>query len=129
MTDNEFLDQFEACSLPKCYFNHQGHIRMTWLYLSRYPFIEAESRIITGIKKYAASLGASQIYHETMTKAWIRIIAKRMQLSSQINNFKDLIEQNQDLFNKDIISHYYSKALIERQDARTTWVMPDRNDF
>lgn len=37
MTDDEFMAKFEDGSLPSESFHHLDHVKMTFLYLSRYP--------------------------------------------------------------------------------------------
>ena len=71
MTDIEFLEQFTAATLPKTEFKHQAHLRVAWLYLTRFEFQPAGDLITQGIKKYATGVGAGHIYHETLTRAWI----------------------------------------------------------
>jgi hypothetical protein len=36
LNDTEFLFQFENQTLDMRHFNHMGHLRLAWLYLSRY---------------------------------------------------------------------------------------------
>ncbi len=81
MQDQEFLAQFEQCTLPKENFRHRGHLRICWYYLSHYPVNEANQRIVEGIKRYAASLGASHIYDETLTQSWIARVQQAMDKS------------------------------------------------
>ena len=41
MTDDEFLANFEDCSLANESFHHSDHVKMPFLYLCRYPALEA----------------------------------------------------------------------------------------
>ena len=41
LSDAEFLDAFEACTLPEAYFDHAAHVRAGYLYLRRLPFPQA----------------------------------------------------------------------------------------
>lgn len=78
MQDEEFLSQFENCTLPKSEFKHKSHLRLSWLYLMKYEFPEAEKRIKESIIRYATSLGALHIYNEELTNSWIHLIKKAM---------------------------------------------------
>ena len=40
MTDNEFIAAFENCTLPLESFRHADHVKMAFLYLSRYPLLK-----------------------------------------------------------------------------------------
>jgi hypothetical protein len=44
MTDDEFMASFENCSLSNESFHHSDHAKMAFLYLSRYPALEALQR-------------------------------------------------------------------------------------
>lgn len=35
MNDQEFLEGFERCSIPREKWSHEAHLRMAWLYLTR----------------------------------------------------------------------------------------------
>ena len=37
MTDSEFVDSFEDCTLPSTAFHHRDHVRLAWIYLRRHP--------------------------------------------------------------------------------------------
>ena len=41
MSDDEFLAQFENCTLPFDQWTHRAHVRVAYLYLRRHPFREA----------------------------------------------------------------------------------------
>ena len=96
MTDDEFLLAFQTCSLTRPEWTHEAHVRMAWLFLSRFTFVEALDRIRCGIRKLNARIGQPAIthraptrpryrtsngdpngYHETITIAFARIIAGR----------------------------------------------------
>lgn len=124
MNDQSFLQQFEACTLPKEYFTHRGHLRLAFLYLSQCTQDEAINKIIQGIKRYAASLGATQKYHETMTIAWIKLTANAMQ-QSQAENFEIFYQSQPALQNSKLIFNYYSPDLINSGEAKRKWVEPD----
>jgi hypothetical protein len=123
LTDAEFLAQFENCSLPKAYFNHRGHIRMTWIYLRQETVEAAVQHVTEGIKRYAASLGASHIYHETLTRAWVYLVKKAMQASD--DNFDKFFSANNSLFEKSLPLQYYSSELLHSERAKKEWVLPD----
>ena len=64
MSDDEFLAAFESCALPRELWTHVAHIRIAWLYLTRFAFDEAAERVCRGIRQYNESVG-SRGYHET----------------------------------------------------------------
>jgi hypothetical protein len=124
MTDQEFLNQFELCTLPKEYFTHQGHLRMTWLYLNSNPYPQALQLISRGIQHYAASLGATQKYHETITQAWARLVHLSMQKQNAVT-FDEFISKNQHLLDSKLVLKYYSAELLGSAEAKQRWIEPD----
>ena len=45
MSDEEFLREFENCSLPGDAFHHTEHVRVAFLYLGRYGVLQAIERM------------------------------------------------------------------------------------
>ena len=78
MTDDEFIASFEDASLANESFHHADHVRMAFLYLCRYPALEALQRFSTSLMKFAASKGKPELYHETITWAFLLLIRERM---------------------------------------------------
>src|SRR5262245_8226100 len=97
MSDAEFLAAFEACTIPKHDWTHAAHIRMAWLYLMRLRFAEALEAVRSGIQKYNRSLGNTTGYHETITVAFVRVIAPRLRAGETFSAFRD---RNPDLFDR-----------------------------
>ena len=128
MTDSEFLAQFEACTLPIAAFPHQGHLRLTWIYLSNHDLQQSMQYITEGILRYATSLGAAHKYHDTLTRAWVLLVYQAMQ-KHKTETFNKFLSQNQHLLNKDALSFHYSKELLASNQARHHWVEPDLMPF
>jgi len=68
MNDQEFLTAFEQHTLAE--FSHQSHIRMAWLYLRADGWEKGQERIQREIQNFAAALGATRKYHQTITLFW-----------------------------------------------------------
>lgn len=123
MTDHEFLHQFENCTLPKADFTHRNHLRLAWLYLSKIPLQEALIQISLRIQRYAISINASNIYHETLTHLWIYLVYQAMRKKNA--NFDNFIANNQYLLDKKLPEYYYSASLLASTEARKQWIAPD----
>jgi len=65
MTDQELMDQFECGTLPNECFRHREHVRVAFLYLTRYPVVEALEAFSAALQRFAAKHGKPQLYHET----------------------------------------------------------------
>jgi len=121
--DRDFIAAFEDCTLPPDLFPHRNHVRLAWLYLREHSLLETLNRYSTGIRRYAASLGATAKYHETITWAFLFLIHERMQCGKH-DSFEEFASANEDLFGP-ILDRYYSPAALSSDLARRTFVLPD----
>jgi hypothetical protein len=127
MSDDELIEQFENRTLPKEEFNHATHVRTAWIYLCRYPVLEAIRRFSESLKAYAASLGATDLYHETITWGHIFLIHERIIRAGGDQTWDDFAEANADLLDwrGGIFRQYYSDEVIASDIAKRVFVLPD----
>ena len=69
MSDDEFLEAFEECRIPKAEWTHEAHVRMAWLYLRRRPLDEVVPIVREGIRRYNSSLGNTARAAEVVRRA------------------------------------------------------------
>lgn len=127
MTDDELIAAFESTELPTEQFTHSTHVRVAWWYLRHSPLPEALGRFRTGLQRYAASKGASGKYHETITVAYMLIIAERLAACPE-SSWNEFAAAHPDLLvsKPSVLGRYYSDALLASDRARRLFVMPDR---
>jgi hypothetical protein len=125
LTDAEFVRAFEACQLSNESFRHRDHIRLAWIYLRRYPELDAREHMAGAIRKFAAHHGKSDKYHETVTVAWLRLVANAMARIPPESSFEHLTAAAPDLLDKRTIEKFYSRATLASEAARAFWVEPD----
>jgi hypothetical protein len=128
MNDEEFIERFEAATLPNSGFHHRDHIRVVWLYLRRYSVIEALAKFSESLKHFAAANGKPNLYHETITWAYVFLIHERMQDNGREQSWQEFVESNEDLFTwkNSILKAYYREATLGSELARRVFVLPDR---
>lgn len=134
MNNQTFIQQFEEKSLDPEYFNHMGHIRICWLYLTEFDLATASDKVCNGIKTYAESLGAKDKFNLTLTRAFINIMAKRMAKRMANNNQTSWVEfcqQNNDLVEsaETVLKQHYSDEVLSSERARLEFVAPDKAEF
>src|ERR1700693_807364 len=78
MSDEELILRFESGAVPENSFHHADHVRLAFAYLSQYPPLEALDKFCGALKRFAAGLGKSQLYNETITHAYFFLIRERM---------------------------------------------------
>ncbi|MCC2614899.1 hypothetical protein LJ739_01430 [Aestuariibacter halophilus] len=126
-SDDLFLSLFEHKTLPPKHFDHHGHLRLAWIYLSTFTLAEAVDRITRTIPAYAAHWGDPDKFHHTLTEAIVRIMALRKQ-QHPTDSFDDFLARNPDLITglRGVISQYYSDTRLNSSTARQQFVSPDR---
>ena len=148
MTDDQFLAKFEQRTLKRAQWTHEAHVRMAWLYLTRSEnYRGARNKVRSGIKKLnatflaqstsgcgatrpaepaaeAASEGKSTGFHETITTAFLRVVAVRARAGEKFAAFR---KRNLDLFDRKLsalLTHYTPEQLFS-DGAKVKFVQPD----
>ena len=125
-TDDEFLAEFEAGSMPKSEWTHAAHVRVGWLCLCRHPFDDALARVRVGIRRYNAGVGTPDAaYHDTVTAGHMRLIHTAG--VDPTEGFRDFASRNPTLLDRTLsaLLAYYSRELLFSDDARQRFVEPD----
>lgn len=127
MDDREFEKALTACTLPPDRFDHVAHVRLAWIYLREQPLLTALQRFVTTLQRYATSLGAAGKYHETVTFAFVLVIADRMHRTAS-PSFDEFLAANQDLsrWTPSVLDDYYDAATLASETAKTRFLLPDR---
>lgn len=128
MTDTEFAAAFETGELSNEPFHHAGHVRMAWIYLSRYSLPEAITRFSAALQRIALAKGKPGLYHETVTLAYLLLINERMHHDAAPQRWEQFAAENFELLDspKIFLSRYYSEQLLDSPRARRVFVFPDR---
>jgi hypothetical protein len=128
VSDDEFLKRFEGLALPDGFFRHRDHVRLARLYVSRYPILEALSRLSSGLAAHARSRGRPERYHETITWAHAFLIRERMARAPHGQGWDELAEANADLLDwkESVLRHYYRADTLRSDLARSVFLLPDK---
>ena len=122
--DGDFLARFEAGTLPPAEFTHRGHLRAGFLYLRAHDFPGACVAMKRSITAFAASLGKSTLYHETMTVAYLALIAERLAEEPGDLDFGDFLRRYPELESREYFRRYYPAGELDTPEARATFVLP-----
>jgi len=126
VTDGDFARAFENGAIPPADFHHRDHLRLAWAYLEGCESAdEATARIAAAVKRFAASIGKADKYHETITVFWMRVMAAARGALPAGSGFDDLLNRDPRLLDKDMPLAYYSRERLFSEAARAEWVAPD----
>ena len=126
---DEFIGAFEACTLPKDRWTHGAHLLTGACYVHQLGESAATEKIRTCVRRYNEAVGGKNTdtsgYHETITIAWIKLLAKLLRESGPIRRaeFAQLAVQR---FESDrgILRRHYDFDVVNSVDARKRWVPP-----
>jgi hypothetical protein len=122
----ELFDRFVDTTLPAAEFHHAQHVQVAWLFVQKHGMPAALSEFTAAIKRFADAKGATGLYHETITWAFLLLIADR-QARNPLESWEEFARANADLlqWKPSILSRYYSKELLASDLAKRAFLMPD----
>jgi hypothetical protein len=125
MTPEEILAGLESCAISPGRFHHEEHVAAAWEALRRMPLGHAAERISGALRRFAARAGVPDRYHETVTWAFVVLIAERRRRIGLDASWPQFRAAFPELFSCDLLARYYSPELLASDLARTTFVLPD----
>jgi hypothetical protein len=131
MTGEELIDQFERGTTAADSFHHADHVRLAFEYLSRYPVLKALEKFSAALRRFAAAQGKTQLYHETITWAYLFLIRERMVRASGCQTWEEFAADNGDLLTWErgscgILGRYYQSETLASEAARVSFLLPDK---
>lgn len=126
---NELVRCFELGVMPASIFHHQEHVKIAWWYLQHNSLIESIAKFSRGLKNFAQSLGKENLYHETITWAFILLINERLQKGDKLANWEEFAKLNGDLLDwqNNVLSEYYKETTLKSELARQVFLLPDKS--
>ena len=128
MNDSEWMEAFERCTLPNDSFHHADHVRMAFLYLQKYAPLEALRRFSSALARFAAAHGKPNLYHETITWAFLLLIRERIARSNSQQTWAEFSAANPDLLRWDdnVLKKYYRPETLASELAKSVFLFPDK---
>ncbi|MEO8503167.1 MAG: hypothetical protein ABI609_04640 [Acidobacteriota bacterium] len=119
MNDEQFLAEFDACTLASGTLHHRDHVRVAWIYLERFAPLEALGRFTASLRRYAAAQGQPELYHVTITWAFLLLIEERRNTAAPGEPWEEFAARNPDLLG-------WKPSVLRSPRARAGFVWPDR---
>jgi hypothetical protein len=126
MTNQQIVAEFEQGHAPGGSFHHADHVRVAFAYVSEFAFTEAVTRFSDALKRFAAAAGKPQLYHETITLAYLALINERR--AGREQGWEEFARENPDLlvWKGGVLGRYYRPETLNSELARHSFVLPDR---
>jgi hypothetical protein len=118
----------ELCALvhgdldPKA-FPHPEHVRFAYEMLGRHSFAETVWLFSSGLRKLAAKSGRPDLYHDTITVAFLALVGERRAISPE-TDWPRFIAANRDLLDKNCLGRWYDRARLSSDLARKNFILP-----
>jgi hypothetical protein len=125
--DRALVEGFASATLANESFHHREHVRVAWLYLCAAPFEEAAARFCRDLKRFAAAHGRPQLFHHTITWAFLALVKERQDVTAA-DDFDAFAAANPDLLApaRDALSPYYDRETLGSERARRVFLLPRR---
>jgi hypothetical protein len=129
-----FLAAFEEGTLPKKRWTHAAHLLTGACYVYRLGELGAIEKMRLCVRRYNEAVGGKNTetsgYHETITIAWIKLLAKLLCESPPMERaaFAALAVKRFEA-DRNILRRYYDFNLASSVEARRTWVPPTLASF
>jgi hypothetical protein len=122
----EFIAAFERCEIDPASFHHREHVRLGWAYLEQHDLLDALGRFRTALKRFAEHAGATGLYHETITYAFLLLILDRRSKRPGLS-WQEFEEAHVELFawEPSILERHYREETLRSELARSTFLFPD----
>ncbi|HEY4273975.1 MAG TPA: hypothetical protein VGM68_00705 [Rhizomicrobium sp.] len=121
----EFLERFLAGEIPPQNFRHADHVRAGYELLRTREFLDAAKIYCGVLKQMTARIGKPEVFHQTVTLAFLALIAERME-SGREQDFQSFADANPDLMEKSALARWYSPEKLQAPFARRSFALPDR---
>jgi hypothetical protein len=127
-TDEELIARFESASLPPSAFHHAEHVRMGFAYVRQYSLLVALNKFSAALKHFAIVHGKANLYHETITWAYLVLINERIARAEAPQSWDEFANANPDLliWKGGLLDRYYSRDRLQSELARWAFVFPDK---
>ena len=129
LDDAELVARFEALAIAPADFGHREHVRIASAMLRGGDFGDAAVRFRRALRRFAEAAGARDRFHETLTWAYLAVIARRMADDPAATTSHALVARHPDLLDHRggaVARHYDVAAITASPVARAVFVLPER---
>jgi len=119
------LERFARGEVDPRNFPHREHVRMAFEMLRRHDFAETVLHYSRALRAMSARAGNPQAFHQTVTIAFLSLIAERMQESGGAADFDALVRAHPELLDKAALTRWYRPERLASDAARHTFLLPE----
>lgn len=130
ISDAEFENKFSTSSFRPLWFTHEAHLRLAWIYITKYGSEIAFEKYSTQLQEFAKKYNADGKYNATVTFASIQIMNHFIN-ESDAYDFQDFMNEFPQLKTnfKQVIQKHYSGDVFTSKEAKQNILQPDLVPF
>ena len=117
------LTALETGAIDPAKFPHAEHVRLAYEMLGHHSFGEAVDRFSRGLRLLTAKAGRPEVYHETITVAFLALINER-RARGDGRDWSEFRRTNDDLFDKRCLQKWYTAEQLGSDLARQIFCLP-----
>jgi hypothetical protein len=118
------LERFVRGEIDTSAFPHREHVRMAFEMLRRHDFAETVWHFSRTLRAMAAKAGKPQAFNQTVTIAFLSLIAERMERDGAAD-FAAFVRAHPEMLDKSALSRWYRPDQLSTEIARRTFVLPE----
>jgi hypothetical protein len=117
------LTRFLRGEIDPAHFPHREHVRIAFEMLRRLDFAETVWQFSRTLRAMATKAGRPQAFNQTITIAFLALIAERMQ-SGQPGDFSAFEREHAEVFDKNALARWYPAERLATEAARRIFLLP-----
>src|SRR5215470_16767630 len=118
------LERFVRGEIDATDFPHREHVRMAFEMLRRHDFAESVWLFSRALRVMTARAGKPQAFNQTVTIAFLALIAERME-SGAWTDFAAFERDQPELFDKAVLARWYPRERLAGDVTRRIFVLPE----
>jgi hypothetical protein len=119
------LERFVRGEIDASAFPHREHVRMAFEMLRRHDFAETVLHYSRALRAMTARAGKPQAFNQTVTIAFLSLVAERIQESGGAADFDALVRAHPELLDKAALTRWYRPERLASEAARHTFLLPE----
>jgi hypothetical protein len=118
---------FRSGTIAPADFRHRRHLAVALCYAAVLPADAALGSFREDLLRMIKPWGHERKYHETITRFWLAVAAHHLRAYGEERCLATIANAFVERFgDKTLIERHYSPALLFSDEARSSWVEPDR---
>ena len=117
------LARFLRGEIDAAHFSHRDHVRIAFEMLRRLDFAETVWQFSRTLRAMATKAGRPQAFNQTITIAFLALIAERMECGLS-GDFLAFEREHAELFDKNALARWYPAERLATEAARRIFLLP-----